>query len=89
MAITLTKKVTGTYSNTRPVLDEKTKATIDAYINDQVTAGKTDGNIDWLGLTSHVRLWSDQDSAQAYVDFIVSTVAGFGRNDLTNEITDI
>jgi hypothetical protein len=91
MAITLTKKVTSTYINPRPELGDADSPydIVASYIHEQVAQGKTDGFMDILDSYSSVRLWVDQESAQAYADFIVSTMAGLGRTDLTNTITDI
>ena len=91
MAITLTKKVTSTYANPRPNPGDSDSPyeIVAPYIAEQVSLGKTDGQIDVLDTYTSVRLWADQASAQDFADFIVATMTGLGRSDLTNTITDI
>jgi len=91
MAITLTKKVTSTYANLRPSPGDPDSPyeMVQPYIAEQMSLGKTDGQIDVLDAYTSVRLWADQASAQDFADFIIATMAGLGRSDLTNTITDI
>jgi hypothetical protein len=91
MAITLTKKVTSTFANTRPEPGDPDSPfeIFKPYIAEQVTLGKTDGIIEALDIYTSVRLWADQTSAQDFSDFSIATLASLGRTDLTNVITDI
>jgi hypothetical protein len=91
MAITLTKKITSTFANGRPSPGDPDSpaSIIGPYIADQVSAGKTDGVIDIVDNDTSIRLWADQTSAQNYSDFVISTMTGLGRTDLTNVISDI
>jgi hypothetical protein len=91
MAITLTKKLTSTFVNPRPLSgDPDSPASIvGPYIADQWSAGKTDGQIDIVDNCTSIRLWADQTSAQDYANFITATMASLGRTDLTNVISDI
>jgi hypothetical protein len=91
MAITLTKQVTSTYANPRPIIGnpDSPYEIFTPYIAEQVSLGKTDGQIDVLDTYTSVRLWADQASAQDFSDFSIATLASLGRTDLTNTITDI
>jgi hypothetical protein len=91
MAITLTKKVTQTFANGRPNPgnSDSVSAVVQAYVAEQVALGKTDGVDDVVDDNSHTRLWVDQASAQAFVDFCAKANQEIGRTDYTGTITDV
>jgi hypothetical protein len=91
MAITITKKVTGTWANGNPPQTGtgSISAIVGPFIADMVTQGKTDGEYYLESATSSYRLWTDQPSAQAFADLIESAAAGLPRTDFSYVITDV
>jgi hypothetical protein len=91
MAITLTKKYTLTYVNPRPMPGNADSPfeILAPYLAEQVALEKTDGLIEVLDIYTSVRLWADQTSAQAFADFVETTVISLGRTDSSYTITDI
>lgn len=91
MAITFTKKFTGTFANGRPGPNspDSPHDILAPYIAEQVASGNTDGVIEVIDANSSVRLWVDQTSAQAYADQVVSAVTQLGRTDFSYTITNI
>jgi hypothetical protein len=92
MAITLTKKVTSTWTDGNPPQTGtgSISAIVGPFIADMVAQNKTDG--EYYNETSYTisyRLWTDQPSAQAFADLIESAAAGLGRTDFSYVITDI
>jgi len=86
MAITLTKKITSTWSHGNP---PRPGVIVDPFIADMVAQEKTDGIYYLVSDTESYRLWTDQASAQAFADLMVSSAAGVPRTDYSYVITDI
>jgi len=91
MAITLIKRVTGTWTDGNPPQTGtgSISAIVRPFIADMVSQNKTDGEYYLESATSSYRLWTDQPSAQAFADLIESAAAGLGRTDFSYTITDI
>ena len=91
MAITLTKKVTGTWADGNPLQTGtgSISAIVAPFIDDMVAQDKTDGQYYRESDTSSYRLWTDQPSAQAFANLIESAAAGLSRTDYSYVITDI
>jgi len=91
MAITLTKKVTTTYANgwPEPGSEGSISATVQPYIEEMVTLGKTDGINERIDVNTMARLWVDEASAQEFVALATGALAEIGRTDATITITDI
>lgn len=105
MAITLTKKFTGTWANGNPPITEEElldpllvslvpvagsiSGITRPFIADMVAQGKTDGQYYFISDTSSYRLWTDQASVLAFRDLVVNAAAGVGRTDFSYTITDI
>jgi len=97
MAITLTKKVTATWTDERPDPDSllpdgsKTGQEWWAPFNeDMVAQDKTDGVYYVVDADTNYKLWADQTSAQAFYDKCVAFAEVLNRvSDLTVVIEDI
>lgn len=91
MAITLTKKVTTTYANGWPApgSEGSISATVQPYIEEMITLGKTDGVNERIDDNTMARLWVDETSAQEFVALVTGAVAEKGRTDVTITVTDI
>ena len=91
MAITLTKKVTSTWTDGNPPQTGtgSISAIVGPFIADMVAQDKTDGVYYIESDTSSYRLWTDQTSAQAFADLIEGAAAGLPRTDFSYVITDI
>ena len=90
MAITLTKKVTGTWADGLPpqIGPGSIVDSVAPFVNDMETQEKTDGVYYFVDSATSYRLWADQTSAQAYVDVCNSAASAVGRTDLTLTIED-
>lgn len=97
MAITLTKKVTATWTNGRPdpdsLLPDGSK-TVQAWwtpFNDEMIAqDKTDGVYYVVDDDTNYKLWTDQASAQAFYDNCIECATVLDRaSDITVVIEDI
>jgi hypothetical protein len=91
MAITLTKKVTATYADgwPEPGSAGSISATVQPYIAEMVTLGKTDGVSERVDNNTRARLWVDEASAQEFVALTTGALAEISRTDCVMTITDI
>ena len=91
MAITLTKKVTSTWTDGNPphTGTGSISGIVGPYITDMLAQDKTDGVFYPDSDTTSYRLWTDQASAQAFADLIESAAAGLPRTDFSYTITDV
>ena len=90
MAITLTKKVTGTWADGLPpqVGPGSIGDIILPFVNDMETQEKTDGVYYYVDGATTYRLWADQTSALAFVDVCNNAASAVGRTDLSMVIED-
>jgi hypothetical protein len=97
MAITLTKKVTATWTNGRPdpatVFPGGTETVQEWWtpFNEEMAAqDKTDGIYYVINADTNYRLWTDETSAQSFDDKCIECAAKLDRaSDITVVIEDI
>ena len=97
MAITLTKKVTATWTDGRPDPDSLLPDGSNTgrqwwapFNEDMVAQDKTDGVYYVVDADTNYRLWADQTSAQAFYDKCVAFAEVLNRaSDITVVIEDI
>ena len=91
MAITLTKKVTSTWTDGCPTPGglRSMAEIIHPFVDEMTIQYKTDGVYYELSDTSSYRLWTDETSAQQFADLVTTTAAEKNYTDYSYIITDI